>query len=479
MTWYGRGGLALWLAVAATHAGAQAVGRPLFQVSDELNYFQIVQIQAFRAVPDEAATRGCIAPPEGRLIDVPVGGGKPLYHATVRSLLIAGCRHLPAGSVFVMVRLVLGTSLVALTWLTWVMARCVRPGESEVPALAAALVATNPVLASVSAGITPDSWANVFSAASILALWRALGGPAWLWLPLSLVTALAAALWKDNGLFLLVGWLVISAGFVLRSVVARQRLLLASLAVLGVGLSGATVFRLVQTPFPGFPDFLIHFRQDPLAMAGDLARRAIEGVPSAWYTWHATLGNFGGSDLAPSVSVVWLAAVTNVVAVAGLVCLVGRGARDATWLAFAGFLLLGCYLQVPVRHMMVFEDGVVQGRWLFPVVGPLATSAAMGFHALGGSGGVRLAMMAGLVTCAVSMQLVFAHYRGPMLSSYIREHLFLRATNGLGDQDALVLAVIQHAAPSPAVVVSVAAALAAMLVVALSASARRDDSRRE
>lgn len=398
------------------HACLQAAGRPLFQVSDEVNYLATIQHTIAQLhPPDEILS--CASPPDGSLLPVLPGGGKVLFHYGGALLLWAACA-LDGSHAFLWLRLVNAMSLGVVVWATYRLAFLLSERNGACAAAAAALVACHPVLASFHGGVTPDGWANACSAVALLALGRILYGDHRIVVIIAGAGAvLVGALLKDTVLFLvpaaaLTGgaWVWLAAR---RSVVGGVGAA-AGCLLLGVGLIGASAW--LRSPYMDRVTATAPTAWEPaVATAGMLASLALAGMPQLFRTAWDALGNFGGSEL--TLSRCWLIVVTMVHAagIVGLLTLFVKAPRTSRVRAAASvyvLLLLACSLQPPLRQLLLGTSDTFQGRWLFPMAAGVSSLLVLGLQTLGLAHGRRLAlwMLGNLALAATAWLQIMQYY---------------------------------------------------------------------
>jgi hypothetical protein len=415
-------------------ATAHALIRPLFQVSDELNYLHTVQVTALQSAPESA--RACVVPPDGVPLAYPPGGGKIGFHHLSARILLTAC-HLGAGATAIpLTRAVLALTLPVLVICTWALARVVLPQEPQVAAAAAIFTAMQPVLATFSGGVTPDGLANAASALTLLLaahVWLNRASGVWL-VPLA-AAALAAIASKDSALFLgPVVLLVIGAW----AFMGGQRRGVGMLCVLAVGSATfAQTFggSRLATPFPNL---------DVVASEALLHPGRFAAVVLSAYATHGAglarsglggLSNFGGGDLELAGALLLLQAVVVGVGLLGMAARV-FGTNEPRLQRFAISALVVVViaaLQLPVRQMMTDSLGPLQGRWLFPIWPLIALACATGWDHLLRRPGYRalpLLSVAGGVIAMVALTQVVGYYYVEWPAVYAWPHVFLRAAEG-------------------------------------------------
>lgn len=426
--------LAALLVASWCLATAHAFARPLFQVSDELNYLHTVQVTALQsAAPSQ---RACVVPPAGVPLDYPPGGGKVLFHHLSARILLTVC-HMGAGATAIpLTRAILALTLPMLVICTWALARVALPREPHVAAAAAIFTAMQPVLATFSGGVTPDGLANAASALTLLLaahVWLNRASGVWL-VPLA-AAAVAAIASKDSALFLgPVVLLVIGAwafqGGQRRGVVTLCVLLVGS-ATLAQVFGGARL----ATPFPNL---------DVVASEALMHPGRFAGVVISAYATHGAglarsglggLSNFGGGDLELARALLLLQAVLVGVGLLGMAARVlgTNEPREQRFAISALVVVVIAALQLPVRQMMTDSLGPMQGRWLFPIWPLIALACAAGWdHVLRRQGhrALPLLSVAGAVIAMVALTQVVGYYYVEWPAVYAWPHVFLRAAEG-------------------------------------------------
>jgi hypothetical protein len=439
--------------LAVLHAVAIVTVRPMFQVSDEVAYLGGVQYAAVQSLSgdDRLATR--LAPPEGAPIDLP--GGKPVFQYSVGALYSTLMARVSPATAVVLLRLVLGVSLVGTTLFAALLARQLAPSNPLVLVGTPLLVALHPVMAAYAAAITPDSIANVLSAAALWLLLRFASGRSRAWEPLVLVgVSVTAFLFKDTAFFLLPG---IVLGLVARAIALRDRAGSWARAwrrdgwlTLGTVLIVASPFLLLVAQVREFVTHSTNFVQ--------LRALVIYGVPptqgggadsladylqpvSVFTTFWGHLANFGGNQVWLPVGLGILAAAT-LVAGGGLAWYVAGRPSWETPAAFVAtrrhvVLLLACAViitgQAPARDLVLGAAEALQGRWLFPMIGPFMALLCLGWSRLLGNRPNALPFL-GLAFGAISVAALLAGlipaFYDSFPQTYRSENLFLRGPFG-------------------------------------------------
>lgn len=469
--------LALVLATALLHALTQARLRPLYQVSDEMAYLRAVQVRALAAAPD--AAHGCIAPPDGRLFDLGEGGKAGFRVATAWQLRQLCRDAAPTLPLFAM-RALQALSLPVVALAAWVLAWRIS-GSTEAAVAAAAIVALHPVAAKYAGGVTPDAWATAFSAWALVTGTRLVGGGARWWdVVLMVVCTVAGLLWKDTTHFLvpLVAVAMPAAAWRWwRDRAGRQ----ASpawrwQAAAGVGVvlfvAGLwwrlqpLAFAALVTPYladlsAGAPAVVANPWRFTRAVLDDLLTQAWGFAASSLLSLYRPLVYAGGAPWTQALTP-WAAAVTWVVVGAlGLAGALRAMVRPPAALprlsvgvlSFWALALTLCAMQPSVRLVLLDITGMHQGRWLLPVLAPMAAVLGIGMAALSRRVQVvPVAVVALIGSLWVVVIDLVRHYYVRLPDTLDRAALFTRPTGDLdvGDREivALVVATLQaQAAP--------------------------------
>ena len=361
--------LLLILLLAGLHSASAALIRPLFQVSDEVTYLASLE-RAALSLPHDAALAPCLSPPDGAPPAWMPEGGKWLFHAIGGRILRLACVAGAGSMAPLWVRLVFSLSLPVIAWAAWSSARLIDGGTWS-PAVAALVVATQPVLAKYAGAVTPDSPANACAAIAVLVALRMLVlGPSVLRVVGLLVWSGLAATLKDSTLFLVPLHALVLAAMALRPPHHRR-----PLAVAGLGLAVLTVGAiavLARTTYDVGPGLRLAI-DAPLMFAARVARDALSQWPAQLASAWTSLGGFGGTSAPLPATAAAVAALLWGLAAAGLahLALTRRSSTPAvTW--YLCLAVAACLLQAPVRQVLLDTAGVHQGRWLFPVAVPLA-----------------------------------------------------------------------------------------------------------
>ena len=423
--------LPLLLLLAALHAASAALIRPLYQVSDEVNYIASAQRDALASTAD-ASLAACVSPPDGRPPLALVVGGKALFHRTGGTVLLLACRAGAGDAAPIVARLLFSLSLVLVTWCGWHVASLLA-GGTLVPALTALALATQPVLAKYAGAVSPDSLANAAAAVAILLTVRWLvRGPSLLGLLGIIVASGLAAGFKDTALALVpVHGLVLAASVgwsLTQSPQARVWRLVLALAVIAVV---PTLVLLTRTPQAIGPGMARAFAA-PMDFAGAVVADTVGRLPVLLTSSWTSLGGFGGTsaDLPTTAAVVivalWALALTGLCA-----AWLTTPQPPVAVIAYLALLGLFCLIQAPTRQVLLGMTDQHQGRWLFPLAVPIAVGFATGLARLGGVRSWPLVTMASLfVLLSAALAVVQWHVTSPAWT-LDRPHLYLHSTGGL------------------------------------------------
>ncbi len=434
--------------LAAAHAATHAVVRPIYQVSDEVVYLGSVQAAALSPAAAGPAN-ACLAPPDGRFLEFPATT-KPGFRLVNAWLLRGLCGVGVPGSALIWLRLAQSVSLAAVAGCAWGMAMVIT-GRTTDALLAGVAAASHPVAATVAGGVTPDAWANAFSALAFLAATRLSMGRSRWWDPLLLVAAIVGAYaWKDSTTFLLaLPVMVLCAG--LPGLIRRSPLGWLGLAVVpgvaaAIGAAWAYWFpsrSIARVDASGALLSPFDFLQQ---VVGDLLTQAQGLLASSW----TTLGNFGASaltasDTAKAVGILLLGA-----ALVGIVQRLATGRRSvpaALWLTWGVSGAL-CLVQPSVRQVLLGTQDIHQGRWLLPLLAPAAVAVAIGALGIRGLGARATPLWClGLLVVAWSGLIETARYYWEAYPSLpYTAALFVRGTGGAVLDDVLLLSTIRHGA---------------------------------
>lgn len=434
-------GLVLVALLASAHAGAHALLRPLYQVSDEIVYLGTVQAAALAAAPEMSA---CVAPPDGRFprIDATT---KPGFLRMTAAQLRTICRAGAGSTSLLWLRLLQALSLGVVAGCAWGLARLLTGRDTDA-LLAGLLVAAHPVAATYAGGVTPDAWANAFSAVALLAATRlVLDAGRWWDVAVLLASSVAAFAWKDTTAFVLALPVAVAA---LTATRARARntgrwvLVAGGLAATAIVVTAALLW--FRSPY------LAAARTADIGSAARLAGALVADLmaqagPYLASTWSG-IGSFGANTLtiAPSAT-----AIGVLLLGAGLVGAVVRGAghppRVRPALAIWALSGLVCLLLPSVRQVLLDAQDVHQGRWLLPVLTPAAAVLACGLLGLPGLRQRALPLWVLMaLTPAWSGLIQTARYFWQAYPATLHESmLFLRSTGGGLLDDAFVLQVVR------------------------------------
>lgn len=430
---------------ATAHSATHALIRPLYQVSDEVVYLTTVQAAALKPTTPPARTR-CIAPPDGSITPIAVTT-KPGF-LTMTALELRGLCGAGAGDfALVGLRLVQALSLGVVAASAWAIAALLTARWADAW-LAGLLAAAHPIAATHAGAVTPDAWANAFSAVALLASTRLLVGRSRWWdVPVLLASALAAFAWKDTTGFVLV---VATMTLVHRVPRGLARLPLWARSAAATGLAVIPVLAAVswfQTPYLAIAGYRPRGLQGAdlaAAVMDDAMAQAAQLLTSSW----TALGNFGASTLSASPSAGAIGALLVLAGVTGAVLRVASrngvfpSAVAVTWTAGATI----CVLQPSIRQVLLFTEDIHQGRWLLPLLAPAAAVLACGLNGLVPDR-QRAAPLCGLGALAAAWSGIFetTRYFWVAFPSDLRESaLFIRGTGGVVLDDAHLLSVVRH-----------------------------------
>jgi hypothetical protein len=422
------------LLLAALHAMVSALVRPLYQVSDEVNYLASIQ-QVALATAADPGLRACLSPPDGSLPASMPAGGKRLFHLAGAAVLTRACRAGSGPWAPLGVRLVLSMTLVVITWAGWQTARLLREG-TWVPAVAALSLATQPVLAKYSGAITPDSLANASAAVAVtLAVRTVVRGPGpWTLLGVLVFTALAAA-FKDAALVLVpvhgaliavsLWWWLGGRG---RSASSRA-LAVAGLLLLGVVAAGT---RTTYDVGPGIARALA----DPLTFGSRVVHDLFLQLPGFLLSSWTSLGGFGGHAAPMPRAAIVIVVASWAIAAVGLARLALLPTEGRAWWAvgYLTLLVTACVLQAPIRQILLDMADTHQGRWLFPVAVPFAVALASGLNAALARRSEAcwpLVALGSIVVMTLALTSVVQWHVASPAWDLDTAHLFLYATGGL------------------------------------------------
>ena len=430
------------LALALLHGFVQAQLRPLYQVSDEIQYAFAAQ---HVVVTSGSADATCASPPDGTLLPLTPGGGKVAFRAATAYVLALACRA--PGTPFPMfaLRAFHALSLLVLVGAVWVLARTLWPRHVEVAAGAGLLVAVHPILVKYGSAITPDAWANAFAAVAFASGARIVVGRArWFDVVALCAATVLALLWKETGAFLVLhaalvaiaSWRgAIGVRGVLPAAVAAAVLVL----VMAIGFAPRlTVFASTYAVGPGLTRAL-HQPANFLAdVNADLLPRAPDMLASTW----TALGNFGGTPLTPPPAATSLAVVTLLAGVFGWLLAPGVDTNasvpgQSILLGIWGACAVTCAVQPSVRQVLLQSQDVHQGRWLFPLAAPAAVLLAAGVVRLGPPARSLGLIAFGLLTAMwLTLGQIGRWYYVSFPGQVDYAHVFTRAPSGayIGDE---------------------------------------------
>lgn len=447
--------LAALLTLGLLHGLAQARLRPLYQVSDEIQYVHGAQ-QAAVALASPAQSR-CISPPDGSLLPAGAGGGKWAFKAATARQLAWACRDGGPFPMFVL-RAISALSLPVLVAAVWILARMLWPARVEVAIVAGLLIAAHPVLVKYGSGVAPDAWANALAgvafaggACVVLGRGTVLGG-------LMLLGATTIALvWKETATFLVahlalvatiaawqasrrlpIAWRVLLPVVVLPMFVAAVRL----------APSLVTIFGSTYHVGAGVRSTM----QDPLAFAAAIASDLLPQFAGMVTTSWTVLGNFGGTTLAPLPFATTVAALTVAGALVGWGLILARPREGLHSLPMLLALVwavsaLVCLLQPSARQVWADSQDIHQGRWLFPLAAPAAALVAAGLVRLRpAAGSLALAGTLWLGVMWTALGQLGSWYYARVPDQVIRGRVFLRGTGGLDVGDARIWGTIDDLA---------------------------------
>lgn len=366
-----------------------ALLRPPFQLSDEVYYFATVQPverhEGARSECQPLATPVMATGPERRL-----------FRAAVSPILFAACQvtgH-PAAALH-MTRAVLAMGILIIVWATWRAGRMLSPATPEVAGLAAMMVASHPVLATMSAGVTPSALADPAAALACLGVVGATTAQGWHrfgWLAVGMVSAVIGLLAKDSVMSLTVLTITCGPLMVIRSArsAGRRAQGLLALRVLLAGLVATAALAVALTivftdggPIQRFQDAMASARVAERVINPAVFTRTVRNVPEYYWSFIEVLGNFGGNRV--NLPRAWGWIVLTLAIIGGLGLLVHPNARGrvdrGAWRRLSLFFFLALallLLQAPVRDAMFGAEPAVQGRWLFPVILPLSIWTSLG-----------------------------------------------------------------------------------------------------
>jgi len=446
--------LTLLLAITLLHAIATAFVRPMFQVSDEMVYFAVAQAYAVRhaATPDEVArlVGGSPGP-----IDEWVGA-KPLYGRMAGAAYgVVAARTDPA-SALVLLRLWGCLALVLTVWLGHLVARELCPTNPLVTWGTPLVMALHPVLVATGSGITPDTWANAASTASIFLLLRAVAGRAAWWEVALLYATLSFAIATKDTAYALVACVAVALPGRAWLVWRGHRLRPADGVLFAGPLVGALAFavpalRASLATFYFSPAAREQLAGAPLTFARDLVATTVSEIPDYFRSFWGELGNFGATPIGLPSHVLVALAIVSVAALIGATAwfVVGSAWQPAETLTATRvqgvMIAAGCLallMLAPARQLLWDAADAVQGRWLFPLIAPLV---AVGLAGLSWPmrQPVRLLPLVSLLAATLALGALLGGllpaYYASFPATYRPEHLFLAGSYGSGLDMARIL----------------------------------------
>lgn len=421
--------LPLLLLLAGLHATSAALIRPLYQVSDEVNYLAGVQTHALASAPPALAP--CLAPPDGAPPAASLGG-KALFHVSGAAVLTALCRNGAGDFAPIGLRILAASSLVVVVFCGWQVAALLA-GGTLAPALTALALASQPVLAKYAGAISPDSPANACTAVAILCgvRWLVLG-PSLLRFVGVLVASAAAAALKDAALFIIPvnGLMVLVSLFWLTWRQPRRSVWLVPGALV-VLVAVPWLIYLTQTVYT-LDRGVTRAMEAPLAFIGLVVADTLGRLPVFLGSAYWSLGGFGGTSAALPTTAAALAAGLWLAAAAGLWDAWRRAPSvPGAVLAYLGVLVVACLLQAPTRQVLTGMTDQHQGRWLFPVAVPVAVALASGLARVGGARGWPLVAVAQLTIMLSALASVVQFHVTSPAWALDRANLYLHSTGGL------------------------------------------------
>lgn len=452
------------LAVALLHPLAQARVRPLYQASDEMAYLRTAQLAALTTA--SSASRPCIAPPAGVPLEVGEGGKRGyaiVTGAQLRLLCASGGPTLPLFAL----RAWHALALPVIALAAWYLARLVS-GSDSAGLLAALVVAAHPVAAKYAGAVTPDAWANAFSAGALVALTRTvMGRYRWWDLWVMIGCALAGLLWKDTAHMLVP---LAAVGFVLTAVrVGVQRSaavgtrwwrLAASLGIAAVAAAFVTT-RAKTALLTQYLDEIPEGRTAMLAEPLRLARAVVEDVlvhmggilASSVLSLYRPLVYGPGASTGQPVTPHGATAMLVGLALLGGIGVVIHWMRPrqalrpvpagvfAVWTLAIGL----AFVQPSIRQVLLDINGLHQGRWLFPALAPVAACIGIGLASLAKQQRVLpLTVLACLAAVWLVVIDMVRHYYVTFPFQLRHASLFTRPTGDIDIGDAAVVRLIEE-----------------------------------
>lgn len=446
--------LALLLAITLSHAMGTAFVRPMFQVSDEMVYFAVAQAHAVRQAPTPGEVARLVGGSPGP-IDEWVGA-KPLYGRMAGTAYgIVAARADPA-SALVLLRLWGCLALVITVWMGHLVARELCPTNPLVTWGTPLVMALHPVATNTGSGITPDTWANAASAASVLLLLRAVAGRAAWWEVALLYATLTLAIATKDTAYALVASVAVALPGRAWLVWRGHRLRPADGALFAGPLVGALAFavpalRASLATFYFSPAAREQLVGAPFAFARDLVVTTVRQAPDYFQSFWGELGNFGATPIGLPSHVLVALAIVCVAAFAGAAAWFVAGAAWhpaetlRTTRVQAVVIAAGCLallMLAPSRQLLWDAADAVQGRWLFPMLAPLV---AVGLAGLSWPmrQPVRLLPLVSLLAATLALGALLGGllpaYYASFPTTYRPEHLFLAGSYGSGLDMARIL----------------------------------------
>lgn len=464
-----RAALACLLALTLAHGAALATVRPMFQISDEAAYLASAQRGALRRLPPGDARARLVAPPDGEIL-WPWSRAKPAYDALAGRLLLALTGSRPPAEAAVLLRLIFSLSNVLAVYCAYRAASLLAPRNPLVAWGTPTIVGLHPVFVGYGAAIAPDAMANALSALACWQLVRFAGGrSAGLATLLPAAGAAGAAAFKDTALGLVAS---AAAAMPVRLWRLRRRpaggaaawlrrelwvLLLPACALAGAVLP---LWSLVRSPY--LTDQAAASLWPPRAATlAALGRELLDNLPVLFHSFWANLGNFGGGAVHLPDVLFWGLSALCAAAAVGIVASAweprrppadGPGGQDgARWpyAAVFGSGLLVLLLQAPVRQIAYGSSDLFQGRWLFPMMVPLALAITAGLSQWLKAPGRALPLLAFFMTTVAAAALVgvlVPHYYAEFPRTYDPEALFLAGPYGHPLHEAGVQAFLERPA---------------------------------
>lgn len=482
-----RAALACLLALTLVHGAAVATVRPMFQISDEAAYLASAQRGALRHLPSGDARVRLVAPPDGRILG-PWSQAKPAYEALAGRLLLELTGRWPPAEAAVVLRLIFSlTNVLAVYW-AYRAARLLAPRNPLVAWGTPTIVGLHPVFVGYGAAVAPDAPANALSAFACWQLVRFAGGrSAGLATLLPVAAAAGAAAFKDTALAL-----VASAGVAMpvrlwrlrhRPAAGAARWLRREAWVLLVpacALAAAILpfWSLLRSPYLTAQAAAPFWPPRPATLA-DVGRELLDNLPVLFHSFWANLGNFGGGAVHLPDVLFWGLSALCAAAAAGIVASAwgprrpspeDPGAESAARWPHAvvfGAGLLVLLLQAPVRQIAYGSSDLFQGRWLFPMMVPLAMAMTAGLSRWLEAPGRALPLLAFLMATVAAVALVgvlVPHYYTDFPRTYDAHVLFLAGPYGHPLHEAGVQAFLERPSwlRSRAVMTAIAGAFLAL-----------------